>query len=31
MDFARSAYPLPSQFVPRMNRVIAHDIGLCNE
>ncbi len=30
-DVARSAYQLPPRFVPRMNRAIAHDFGLCNE
>lgn len=30
-DVARSAYQLSPQFVPRMNRAIAHGIGLCNE
>ncbi len=30
-DIARTAYQLPERFVPRMNRAIAHGIGLCNE
>ena len=30
-DIADSAYRLPDRFVPRMNRAIAHGIGLCNE
>ena len=30
-DMARSAYQLPPQFVPRMNRAIAHGFWQCNE
>ena len=30
-EIAERAYKLPPQFVPRMNRAIAHGIGLCNE
>ena len=30
-EIAHSAYKLPERFVPRMNRGIAHGIGLCNE
>jgi len=28
---AEASYKLPAGFVPRMNRAIAHGIGLCNE
>jgi Xaa-Pro aminopeptidase len=28
---AEASYKLPASFVPRMNRAIAHGIGLCNE
>src|SRR6185436_11122682 len=30
-EIADAAYRLPERFVPRMNRAIAHGIGLCNE
>lgn len=30
-EIAEAAYKLPERFVPRMNRAIAHGIGLCNE
>jgi Xaa-Pro aminopeptidase len=30
-EIAEAAYRLPEVFVPRMNRGIAHGIGLCNE
>jgi Xaa-Pro aminopeptidase len=30
-EVAASSYRLPERFVPRMNRAIAHGIGLCNE
>ena len=30
-EIADAAYRLPEAFVPRMNRAIAHGIGLCNE
>ena len=30
-DVARTSCKLPRRFVPRMNRAIAHGIGLCNE
>jgi len=30
-EIADAAYQLPERFVPRMNRAIAHGIGLCNE
>lgn len=30
-EIAEAAYKLPEIFVPRMNRAIAHGIGLCNE
>ena len=30
-EIAEVAYRLPERFVPRMNRAIAHGIGLCNE
>jgi len=30
-DVAAASYKLPESFVPRMNRAIAHGIGLCNE
>jgi Xaa-Pro dipeptidase len=30
-EIAEAAYKLPEAFVPRMNRAIAHGIGLCNE
>jgi len=30
-EIAAAAYKLPERFVPRMNRAIAHGIGLCNE
>jgi len=30
-EVADAAYRLPERFVPRMNRAIAHGIGLCNE
>ena len=30
-EIADAAYRLPDRFVPRMNRAIAHGIGLCNE
>lgn len=30
-EIADVAYRLPDRFVPRMNRAIAHGIGLCNE
>jgi len=30
-EIAVAAYKLPDIFVPRMNRAIAHGIGLCNE
>jgi Xaa-Pro dipeptidase len=30
-EIAASSYKLPEAFVPRMNRAIAHGIGLCNE
>jgi Xaa-Pro dipeptidase len=30
-EIAEAAYKLPKSFVPRMNRAIAHGIGLCNE
>jgi Xaa-Pro aminopeptidase len=30
-EIADAAYKLPERFVPRMNRAIAHGIGLCNE
>jgi Xaa-Pro dipeptidase len=30
-EVAEAAYKLPEMFVPRMNRAIAHGIGLCNE
>ena len=30
-EIAEAAYQLPERFVPRMNRAIAHGIGLCNE
>ena len=30
-EIADAAYKVPERFVPRMNRAIAHGIGLCNE
>ena len=30
-EIAEAAYKVPERFVPRMNRAIAHGIGLCNE
>jgi Xaa-Pro aminopeptidase len=30
-EVSDAAYRLPERFVPRMNRAIAHGIGLCNE
>jgi Xaa-Pro dipeptidase len=30
-EIAERSYKLPAEFVPRMNRAIAHGIGLCNE
>lgn len=30
-EIGQAAYKLPERFVPRMNRAIAHGIGLCNE
>jgi Xaa-Pro aminopeptidase len=30
-EIAELSYKLPAQLVPRMNRAIAHGIGLCNE
>jgi len=30
-ELAAAAYKLPDAFVPRMNRALAHGIGLCNE
>lgn len=30
-EVAEASYKLPTSFVPRMNRAIAHGIGLCNE
>ena len=30
-EIAEAAYKVPDAFVPRMNRAIAHGIGLCNE
>jgi Xaa-Pro aminopeptidase len=30
-EIAAAAFKLPARFVPRMNRGIAHGIGLCNE
>jgi Xaa-Pro aminopeptidase len=30
-EIAAASYKLPANFVPRMNRAIAHGIGLCNE